>query len=357
MRATVLGLAVASLVAANSLSAQETAAAATSAGQDRVPSAVGTDTLRFGGRTVPAGDTVVGPVLVVGGDLRVQGVIDGAAVAVGGDIVVEDGGRITGDAVAALGRVRTLGGVIQGRSRSFDDAFSWAMRDRAEAPIARRSTADALSLALGWLAVVLVLGIGVLIFAGSYLEGVADVIERSFWRSFLIGVAGELAVFPVLVLLITGLAITVVGILLIPFAIVAYILAIAGLVTLGFLAMARVTGGGIGSGSVAQLSSKGYALRGIVVGIALYLGMWVVAAAFQWSGIVSGILRAVAFAITYVAATAGFGAAILSRGGTRRDAAAEPAEPEPMEAWQTPTPVTGVAAARRPTPVAPRERY
>ena len=54
--------------------------------------------------------------------------------------------------------------------------------------------------------------------------------------------------------------------------------------------------------------------------------------------------------MTYVAVTAGFGAALLSRGGTRRDAAVAQAPAPAMNAasWQTPTPVTGVVAGRRP---------
>jgi hypothetical protein len=77
------------------------------------------------------------------------------------------------------------------------------------------------------------------------------------------------------------------------------------------------------------------------------MGVWVLAAAFQWSPAISGILRLVALAVTWVAATAGFGAAILSRGGTHRDAAKKTPVDE-SAAWQTPTPITGVAAARKP---------
>jgi len=59
---------------------------------------------------------------------------------------------------------------------------------------------------------------------------------------------------------------------------------------------------------------------------------------------------AVAVAITWVAATAGLGAALVSRGGVRR--AVAPAAQRAMQAasWATPTPVAGVVAARRPTP-------
>jgi hypothetical protein len=147
---------------------------------------------------------------------------------------------------------------------------------------------------------------------------------------------------------VAGLAITLVGILLIPFAIVAYVLALAGLVTLGFLAVAQSVGGGIGRSSPTA-QARGQALRALVFGVGLFMGSWVIAAAFQWWPFLSGLLRMAAFAVTFVAATAGLGAAVLSRGGTHRDAAAP--EPEPASeapVWQTPTPVTGVAAARRP---------
>jgi hypothetical protein len=92
-----------------------------------------------------------------------------------------------------------------------------------------------------------------------------------------------------------------------------------------------------------------------VIGVTAYLLLWIVAAAFTWSPLVGGILRAVAFAVTWVAVTAGVGAALLSRAGTRRVEAptrlVAPAEPDDLS-WMTPTPVTGVVAARRPTPAA-----
>ena len=99
-----------------------------------------------------------------------------------------------------------------------------------------------MGLSLGWLVMMLLIGIGVLVFAGAYLDGVTDVLEQSFGRSFLVGIAGELGVIPVMVLICAGLAVTVVGILLIPFAIVAYVLAVAGFLTLG-LPVRGATGG------------------------------------------------------------------------------------------------------------------
>jgi len=76
--------------------------------------------------------------------------------------------------------------------------------------------------------------------------------------------------------------------------------------------------------------------------------------------VAGAILRGLALAMTWVAATLGLGATLLSRAGTQRPAmrAGGPAarRPTPDElAWQTPTPVTGVTAARRPAPVAVKD--
>jgi hypothetical protein len=348
MRATVFTFAVASLTVVASRTpafGQETATAVPAATQNtraRAP-AVGSDTIRFGGRTIEAGDTVNGPVLAAAGDLRVRGVIRGTAVAIAGDIIVEDGGSITGDAIAILGSVVTLQGTVGGAARTFSRSFSW-LDEVERTPPPRRGTSEAMSLSLGWLVVMLLVGIGVLVFAGAYLDGVTDVLEQSFGRSFLVGIAGELGVIPVMVLVVAALAVTVVGILLIPFAIVAYVLAVMGFLTLGFLSVARLAGGSIGAN---RGEVRGRALRALVFGIVVFMGAWVLAAAFQWSPAISGILRMIALAVTWVAATAGFGAAILSRGGTHRDAAKKAAVDE-SAAWQTPTPITGVAAARKP---------
>ena len=58
------------------------------------------------------------------------------------------------------------------------------------------------------------------------------------------------------------------------------------------------------------------------------------------------ILRAAAVAATWAAMTLGLGAAILSRAGTHRRVAGG-TRPIELAAWQTPTPVAGVVAARR----------
>jgi hypothetical protein len=307
------------------------------------------DSLPIGGRVIPSGTTVTGPVVVAGGNLEVRGTVNGSAIAIAGDVVVRRGGTVTGDAVAAFGDVvneGTISGAVKSLTGTFGASLRGMFRDR-DTEGAERSP---MKLAVGWFTVLMLIGFGVLVFASPYLEGVVDVLGQSFWRSFLTGLLGELGVVPAILLVCVALAITVIGALLIPFAIVAIVLAVAGLVTLGFVAVARLTGDGLGGRSVARLSSRGSALRGVVVGLALYMGLWLLAAGLTGVPVAGTILRLLALVTTFVAATAGFGAALLSRGGTRRDAAVTVAPAPASDAgWQTPTPVAGVVAARRPT--------
>jgi hypothetical protein len=121
--------------------------------------------------------------------------------------------------------------------------------------------------------------------------------------------------------------------------------------------MAYVAGDALGR----RLGSRAIAHSGVallLLGLALFYVVWLVPTVTMGAGLLSSVLRVFAVAITWVATTVGFGAAILTRGGTREVAVGAPAvaPPEDEYAWQTPTPVTGVTAARRPTPVPPPSR-
>lgn len=303
---------------------------------------------------IAAGTTVNGPIAIVG-TLRIAGVVNGDVYAYDGDVVLLAGGHVTGSAVALGGRVLMNGGEIDGDGRSMPATLE---------PIIPVSVAEITGqnvlLTLGWTGVVLIIGIGVMVFGGKTLDVVGETVDQQFGRSFLVGVGATLAILPALALLLIGLALTILGVLLIPFAIVAYILAVVGLVTLGFLAAMRITGRSLSKGK--GLSERGTALRSLVIGVAFFLGLWLIAAvATPWPAAQS-IARMIAFALTWAAATVGLGATIISRGGARpgRRAALASAtrEAEPALAttsaatpdWLTPTPVSGVVAARRRTP-------
>lgn len=312
------------------------------------------DSIVRGGRVVAAGENVPGR-LAAEGTIEVYGTVAGSVVAIGGDVVVLQGGAIRGDAISIGGRVRLEGGTVDGEMRSLSGVGEGLARPVAAVTRSpAEATQHAIALTLGWLTMIAIIGIGVLMFAGSHLQAVEEALEQRFSRSFWVGVLGQLAIAPVLLLVIIALAVTVIGILLIPFAVVAYTLLVAGLLTLGFLAAANRTGAAlVRSDAHGARAERRARLRALMIGIALYLGLWLLAAAFTWSPIVGGILRGIAAVVTWVALTLGLGATILTRAGTRaraqRLATGQTAE---ELAWSTPTPVSGVAAARRPTPVA-----
>jgi hypothetical protein len=314
------------------------------------------DAFVTGDREVAAGTTVTGPVAATG-TVRVAGTVDGDVFAYEGDVILVAGGHIRGSAVAINGRVQILeGGTLDGDTRAYSGPL-----DPIASASAVATTRDNVMLTLGWAGVVLIIGIGVMVFGGRTLDVVGETIGQEFGRSLIVGIAATLGAVPALALLIVGLALTILGVLLIPFAIVAYVLAAAGLLTLGFLAAVRATGRSISRGR-GSLTERGAALRALVVGVVFFLGLWLIAAFLTSWPAAESVARVVAFAITWAAATVGLGATIISRGGSgvRRHTrelvvpplAADPAVAETPRTpdWLTPTPVSGVKAARRPTP-------
>lgn len=308
------------------------------------------DSFSVGNLEVAAGTTRQGPLAVARGNLDVRGRVEGSVLALHGDVVVHSGGHVTGDVSAIDGKVRVSGGIVDGNIRSVTGvAGGFLARAAGRAEDARPLTTwDALRMVLAWFAILCAIGIGVLLFAERNLNGVVVALERDFSRAFWIGVLAQLAAIPVLLVVLVGLAVTLIGILLIPFAVVAYIVALAGLVTLGFLAVSRFTGAAFAG--AAGDSGRKVSLRALLIGITLYTGLWLLAAAFVWNPMVGSVLRGVAMAGSWVALTLGLGATLITRAGTSPEGQALRAAPGQGSdaSWQTPTPVTGVAAARRP---------
>jgi hypothetical protein len=305
------------------------------------------DSFKLGDQTIAAGTIEQRPVGVYGGDLTVRGTLGQSAVVVNGDLIVEDGGHIDGDAIAVRGRVVQAGGSISGSSIG----LAGDLRLPGSTLPARSGVAlmkYELGIALTTLVIVIALGIGVLMFAGGHLVGTAETLASYPIRSFFAGLFSQLALFPALALLIIALVLTVIGILLIPFAVVAFVLASLGLGALGLLASAHVIGTGLGGTKARELPERRRNLRALLLGILVVGSVWSLGAIVTTVPIVGGALRGFAVVMTWVAVTAGFGAVVISRAGLRRKEREVVADEEPDISWQTPTPVSGVAAARRP---------
>ncbi len=163
------------------------------------------------------------------------------------------------------------------------------------------------------------IGFGTVFFARRYVEVIADTAGNAFGRSFVVGLLGQLLLLPTLAMLIVGLIFTIVGILVLPFAVLAFLVAVVAAALGGYLAVEHAIGETwsrrrMAAGAfVRNPNSYGYLFTGLV-GL---LGLWAAAALFGWAGPVVLIFRAAAFIATWLAATVGFGAVLLSRAGLR----------------------------------------
>jgi hypothetical protein len=302
------------------------------------------DSIAPGAREVPAGTTVNGTI-VARGPVVVAGHVNGSVVSLAGNVTIQRGAIVTGDALSVGGRV-IADGTVEGELRSMSSLptlFAAVPAVVARTPFQR--TMDSARMVAATFGVLLIVAIGVLLFAGTNLDEVVGTLERRFARSFWTGLLGQVLLLPALAVLVVALALTLIGVLLIPFAIVAYGIAVAGLLTLGFLAVARLVGGSVNRDG--ESTPRARALTALAIGVAVFFVLWMVAALLAWSPLAATVVRAAALAMTWVAVTLGFGAALLSRAGTHRRTATG-APPVELASWQTPTPLTGVVAARRP---------
>jgi hypothetical protein len=282
-----------------------------------------TDRIEWGRNGVAAGDTVRGDFVNFFGDTDIRGVVLGDAVSLVGDLTVHEGAYVRGDAVSVGGRVRVTGGEVGGNivtsgrgtwregddeaDDEADDADRAATRDRDE-PHSILGALFAVFVAMAMLGVTGVIAAAVI---PQRLDTIARRLEAGVGRAFAAGLILELGFVPILLLVLFTLIITVLGILLIPFAVVALPLLYAVLGALGWFATATLVGRGI---SGVQGADRGAMMRSVVVGTVVLLLPFALAALLpSWGG---GLI-ALAGGVVWVATTAGFGAAVLSRGGRR----------------------------------------
>jgi hypothetical protein len=262
-----------------------------------------------GSQTIPAGSVSRGSVLVLNGNLDVYGDVAGAATTVGGDIIVHPGGRVRGAAVAMFGKVRNDGGTILGVIK---DVGSHGSNTRIGFGFRPRTTFGSLRSAIGWLIALVLLGMWALFYAGDHLKRVVTTISNDTGKSLFAGLLAALSTIPALIALVILMAITIIGIVLIPLGVAGFFVILFGVGLLGFLAVAQITGIAIAGDSPATETQAGNELRYLMSGILAFSALWIVAAAFTWLPIVGTLLRVLAASVTFVATMTGFGAVIIS---------------------------------------------
>jgi hypothetical protein len=292
-----------------------------------------------GDHVVARGEVVEGDMVVVGGDLRVEGEVRGNAVVTGGDLVMEEGGRVLGNAVVSSGELIDHGGRILGEMRTVDLGDRERVEVVAAAPRAPRAPEHAARFGGSWfepigrgiagvfstLAFGLVLaGIGAaLVFYGlPYLRRVSGTVRSSPGRSAAVGLAASFLIVPAVVLLVVALPVSIIGIPLLLVAVPLYPAVVVAAFGFGLLAVAHL----VGEYTAEQRGGFDFSYRNayayVFFGIALLLapllaGHMVGMIGFLgWAGV---LLKVVGGMILWVAATVGMGAVILTRGGTREN--------------------------------------
>ena len=306
---------------------------------------------RLGDYRIGSTEPVEGHLLVVRGDADVYGRLHGNLVTVDGDVIVHPGALVSGDILALGGEVRDMGGEIGGEVRTLRST-TIAAPPRAEAPepgvlatVGRRlAGVFGVFLTLG------ALGFGLVMFARPNLEVISDTVSHSFGRAFVTGLLGQILVIPTFGMLIVGLVLSVAGILLLPFAVAVYALLVVVGALGGFLAVAHAMGETYTRRRMALGAMIGSpnSYRYLVIGLGALAVLWLAWSVFGWVPLAGDLIGGAAFLATWLLATAGFGASLLSRAGIRENFAGRLIPPEALtDEYLWATPQFGVSAARR----------
>jgi hypothetical protein len=189
------------------------------------------------------------------------------------------------------------------------------------------------STVMAWLVLALIGGV-VVYFGRRYIENVADTARTATLRAWLVGLASTFLVVPIYVLGIIALAISIVGIPLILFWAPLFPIVAVLAVLFGYIAVAHAAGEGLAERRLEGVEwyRQGNSYYYLGTGLALLLGLFFAANFVQmagpWLGFINGLLNVLAIMLTWLAATIGIGAVVLSRGGTRRPVPVPAVDPD-----------------------------
>ena len=194
-----------------------------------------------GDAVVLFGDVVVngklaGDAVAIFGDISVIGTMEGNAVAVFGEISVKNDGVISGDAVGILGGVeKSSGGMIRGEIVDINSPFN---AKKSSGLIPRISYGDMIGLvtiyAFSCLAILI---------APDRIRLMSEESKSRPGRRFAIGFAIMILFIPASIILSILLAITLIGIIFIPFIFIAlFLIAFIGMVAVEVAVGHRLTG-------------------------------------------------------------------------------------------------------------------
>ena len=288
--------------------------------------------------TVEEDEEIDGDVVALGGSVEIRGTVTGNAVAIGGDVDVFSTGIVEGDAVSIGGQVIKHGhAVVRGEKVSI--AFWRGPRFRfpfAHAPfpfIVTRFNAPLWTFFARIIKILLFIFIGIVTISilPRHVSKVAEKVKQDFLKSGLVGLAAEILIIPIFILLI----ITIIGI---PVALLVEPLLIIAALILGYTGVCLFVGEKLQEHTSLKPDTK---IMILVIGI---LAVELVPLLARVLGFFGGpfsplgwIIAFVGWMIGYVVITVGLGASILTRLGTRpkevspATATVNPAKTDPDE--------------------------
>ena len=316
------------------------------------------------GETFEVGEeeTIEGSLLLVDGDLRLDGSVEGDVILLGGSVDLGSSSRITGalrtvdveisgdrDGVAggirdveesAAVALQNVQATIQGeaireaveeatadarrgsRNRSFSSPFRWLGRGIA-----------GLFQTLITFGIMFGAGLAVLYFFPRHLEVVSQTASGARGRAFLVGLAGLVLALPFWVIGIVLLAISIIGIPLLLVWIPAFPVVLAVAIALGYIGVARNLGEWFSNRELRGFEGLDATRPAVQIGAGLValLAAFALSNVFEMGGpifgIFQGLLLFAAITGTMIAVCVGLGSVILSRAGRDADLASR--------AWRT----------------------
>jgi uncharacterized protein YcfJ len=211
------------------------------------------DIMRVGSDVVVGKDDVVtGDVLAVGGDLTIEGHVEGNAVSMGGDIYLQPGARVDGDVVCMGGELHEESGAVVGGKRvvglggkNSRLGREYARKFDIDVDRDERRAENKLGKSLAWLLVWLMIGWAIVKITPGRTAAALEAYRRGPGASFLVGWLALVLTVPGLIavaLLTALLCITIIGIPLGIAVLFGYFLFLAVFVVWGSVVGASVIG-------------------------------------------------------------------------------------------------------------------
>lgn len=310
---------------------------------------------------IEADEDIAGGLVVLDGNLVLEGRVDGHVVVLGGSVDLEEGASVTGNLTVSDGQVRGERGVVAGSIvegvEGLDAVEPGAVQEAVEeavaeaeaeaerdgfalpdvfAPITYLGSGIAslirLAIVAGLLALV---GLGLLHFAPRNLDLAGRATREDAGRSALVGLATVVLAFPLWVAGIVALAVSVIGIPLLLIWLPFFWAALGLVAAFGFVAVSYQVGEALDESRFEAMDwIRGRsAFHHLATGVVVLLAPFVLAAVVSMVGPVLAwlevLLQLVGWLMVVAATTIGTGAVLLTRGGRRPSPGPPVEEPAP----------------------------